>query len=141
MNPKFFRNGIVMLVLVVGTAALLFTWLQSTSTTTPVGYSQFLANVTDNKVTSVIQQGETLTVTGSTSPSTYTVTVPAPIVTKVLDDMVVAAKNGNYTLICTELCGLGHSTMRAPIVVEDQASFDKWATQAKKNQNTVGGIS
>ena len=29
----------------------------------------------------------------------------------------------------------------SPIVVEDQASFDKWATQAKKNQNTVGGIS
>ena len=26
MNPKFFRNGIVMLFLVVGTAALLFTW-------------------------------------------------------------------------------------------------------------------
>src|SRR3954454_1238913 len=29
LNPKFFRNGIVMLVLVVGTAALLFTWIQS----------------------------------------------------------------------------------------------------------------
>ena len=28
LNPKFFRNGIVMLVLVVGTAALLFTWIQ-----------------------------------------------------------------------------------------------------------------
>ena len=31
LNPKFFRNGIVMLVLVVGTAALLFTWIQSTT--------------------------------------------------------------------------------------------------------------
>ena len=40
MNPKFFRNGIVMLVLVVGTAALLFTWIQSTTPGTPVGYSQ-----------------------------------------------------------------------------------------------------
>ena len=29
MNPKFFRNGIVMLVLVVGTAALLFTWIST----------------------------------------------------------------------------------------------------------------
>ena len=31
LNPKFFRNGIVMLVLVVGTAALLFTWINSTT--------------------------------------------------------------------------------------------------------------
>ena len=82
MNPKFFRNGIVMLVLVVGTAALLFTWLQSTSTAPTVGYSQFLANVTDNKVTTVIQQGETLTVTGTAIPPNYTVTVPTPIVTR-----------------------------------------------------------
>jgi cytochrome c oxidase subunit 2 len=57
------------------------------------------------------------------------------------DVRVTPTKFGSYTLVCTELCGLGHATMRAPIVVEDQASFDKWATQAKKNQNTVGGIS
>jgi cytochrome c oxidase subunit 2 len=57
------------------------------------------------------------------------------------DIRVTPTKNGNYTLVCTELCGLGHATMRAPIVVEDQASFDKWAAQAKKNQNLVGGTS
>src|SRR6476661_1616496 len=32
LNPKFFRNGIVMIVLVLGTAALLFTWI---TTSTP----------------------------------------------------------------------------------------------------------
>ena len=32
LNPKFFRNGIVMLFLVVGTAALLFTWINTTTT-------------------------------------------------------------------------------------------------------------
>jgi cytochrome c oxidase subunit II len=57
------------------------------------------------------------------------------------DVRVTPTKLGSYTLVCTELCGLGHATMRAPIVVEDQASFDKWAAQAKKNQNLVGGIS
>ena len=31
LNPKFFRNGIVMLFLVVGTAALLFTWINTTN--------------------------------------------------------------------------------------------------------------
>jgi hypothetical protein len=45
LNPKFFRNGIVMLVLVVGTAALLFTFLSSGTQTTTTSYSEFLANV------------------------------------------------------------------------------------------------
>src|SRR5262245_34306002 len=33
---------------------------------------------------------------------------------------------GNYQLICTELCGIGHSTMRAPVVVESPEDFAKW---------------
>ena len=27
-------------------------------------------------------------------------------------------RSGTYTLVCTELCGFGHATMRAPVVVE-----------------------
>ena len=100
MNPKFFRNGIVMLVLVVGTAALLFTWIQSNgSPSASHTYSQFLSDVKDGKVSKVSQQGETLTVTVKDTPQTYTVTVPAPIVTKVYDDMVVAAKAGNHEAV------------------------------------------
>src|SRR5215204_7617333 len=33
---------------------------------------------------------------------------------------------GTYQLICTELCGFGHATMRAIVVVESQAKFNKW---------------
>ncbi len=65
MNPKFFRNGIVMLVLVVGTVALLYTWISSSNTTTARPYSgpgSFLADIADGKVEKVVQQGETLTV-------------------------------------------------------------------------------
>jgi cytochrome c oxidase subunit 2 len=41
---------------------------------------------------------------------------------------VTADETGDYTLVCTELCGIGHSTMRAPVVVEDsQNAFDQWA--------------
>ncbi len=100
MNPKFFRNGIVMLVLVVGTAALLFTWLQSTTQAPQIGYSQFLNDVSKGNVTHVVQQGETLTVNTKDKPgSPYTVTVPAPVVTKVYpDDMQAAAKAGNQEL-------------------------------------------
>jgi len=51
LNPKFFRNGIVMLVLVVGTAALLFTWIQSNgSPSASHTYSQFLTDVKGGKV-------------------------------------------------------------------------------------------
>jgi cell division protease FtsH len=97
LNPKFFRNGIVMLVLVVGTAALLFTWIQSSTPPNTVGYSQFLTNVKEGQVGEVKQQGETLTVKPKAG-TPYTVTVPAPIVTKVLDDMVAAAKTTGQTL-------------------------------------------
>ena len=96
MNPKFFRNGIVMLVLVVGTAALLFTWIQSTTPATPVGYSKFLADVEAGRVAEVVQQGEALTVKTNNS-TTYTVTVPS-ILINVLDDMNNAAVRGNQTL-------------------------------------------
>jgi cytochrome c oxidase subunit II len=46
------------------------------------------------------------------------------------DDFVVTPdKEGTFSLICTELCGLGHSTMRAPVIVETQEEFDRWAAK------------
>ncbi|MFN8159542.1 MAG: cytochrome c oxidase subunit II [Solirubrobacterales bacterium] len=33
---------------------------------------------------------------------------------------------GTYQLICTELCGFGHATMRAKVVVEPPAQFRAW---------------
>lgn len=43
------------------------------------------------------------------------------------DDVVVTPdKKGTFSLICTELCGLGHSTMRVEVVVEDEADFEAW---------------
>jgi cytochrome c oxidase subunit 2 len=47
---------------------------------------------------------------------------------------VTPTRNGRYTLACTELCGLGHATMRATVVVEDQAAFDKWAAAVKADK-------
>jgi cell division protease FtsH len=96
LNPKFFRNGIVMLVLVVGTAALLFTWLTQPSQTADVGYSQFLTDVQEGEVKQVVQAGQTLTVT-STGDDTYTVVVPS-ILTQVFDDMAAAAERGGQEI-------------------------------------------
>jgi cytochrome c oxidase subunit 2 len=37
-------------------------------------------------------------------------------------------REGDYEVVCTELCGIGHSTMRAPVVVESQEDFDQWVS-------------
>ncbi len=46
-----------------------------------------------------------------------------------VDNQFVVTPNrlGTYSLICTELCGFGHSTMRAKVVVETQRDFEAWA--------------
>jgi cytochrome c oxidase subunit 2 len=40
---------------------------------------------------------------------------------------ITPTKTGKHTLICTELCGLGHALMRAPVVVMSKDDFQKWA--------------
>jgi cytochrome c oxidase subunit II len=47
---------------------------------------------------------------------------------------------GTYTLICTELCGPGHSLMRAPVRVLSPPDFDAWlARQQSEQSSTQGG--
>jgi cytochrome c oxidase subunit 2 len=41
--------------------------------------------------------------------------------------IITPDKLGTYQLICTELCGFGHASMRAKVVVERPADFRKWA--------------
>jgi cytochrome c oxidase subunit 2 len=52
---------------------------------------------------------------------------------------VTPTRKGRYTLACTELCGLGHSTMRATVVVEDQAGFDRWTQRLKSGEESPPG--
>jgi cytochrome c oxidase subunit 2 len=35
-------------------------------------------------------------------------------------------REGRFELVCTELCGIGHATMRAPVVVESEEDFTTW---------------
>jgi cytochrome c oxidase subunit 2 len=39
---------------------------------------------------------------------------------------------GTYPVICTELCGLGHSVMRARAVVLEPQAFDEWVRKQKE---------
>jgi cytochrome c oxidase subunit 2 len=49
--------------------------------------------------------------------------------------IVTPTRTGTFTLICTELCGLGHATMRAPVRVVSQSDFAAWV----KERRTGGG--
>ena len=43
--------------------------------------------------------------------------------------VITPTRVGRFPLICTELCGLGHATMRSPATVVSQADFDKWVEE------------
>ena len=40
--------------------------------------------------------------------------------------VITPTRKGSYRVICTELCGLGHATMRAPVRVVEQAEYEKY---------------
>src|SRR4051794_18916136 len=97
LNAKFLRNGIVMLVLVAGTVALLYTWVQSSTPNNQKGYSDFWGDVKAGNVSKVVQDGETLAVT--TKEGTYTVVVPNSITGDVYSDMQKAAAAGGQAQV------------------------------------------
>jgi cytochrome c oxidase subunit 2 len=47
--------------------------------------------------------------------------------------IVTPDRLGAYQLICTELCGFGHASMRAKVVVERPADFEKWVAGLKEH--------
>ncbi len=91
MNSRFFRNGVVMLALVVVALAVVFTVVNQTSPSNDIPYSKFLDNVAAGKVTTVEQEASTLTVTPSDGSAKYTVVVPGLLADQVLNDMRTAA--------------------------------------------------
>ena len=40
--------------------------------------------------------------------------------------IVDTTRNGVYPVVCAELCGLGHATMRSTVHVVEQAEYDAW---------------
>jgi cytochrome c oxidase subunit 2 len=53
---------------------------------------------------------------------------------------ITPTKTGTFPVICTELCGLGHATMRTTAIVMTPAAFDKWLkgqTKATTSPNTA----
>ena len=102
MNPRFMRNGLLMLVLVMGVSALLYTWLGASSEIVKKPYSgpdSFLEQVEKGTVGKVVQSGETLSVflkpvdPTDTEPD-YLVSI-ANVLVSVRQDIGTAAAKGS----------------------------------------------
>ena len=53
---------------------------------------------------------------------------------------VTPTEPGKQTVVCTELCGLGHALMRAPSIVMREDEFDRWRSQQERSlQGGQGG--
>jgi cytochrome c oxidase subunit II len=47
----------------------------------------------------------------------------------------VATRIGTYPIVCTELCGAYHGSMRSQVIVETPEEYDSWLTENKVAQN------
>jgi cytochrome c oxidase subunit II len=61
--------------------------------------------------------------------------VPGEVTTLV----ITPTKVGEYEVVCTELCGLGHSVMRSAAIVSTQADFNTWKREAGMQTSGGGG--
>jgi cytochrome c oxidase subunit II len=52
--------------------------------------------------------------------------------------VVTPSKVGEFTVICTELCGLGHATMRARAIVMTQQGFESWLQEQRRLAEQAG---
>jgi cytochrome c oxidase subunit II len=51
---------------------------------------------------------------------------------------ITPTKTGTYPVVCTELCGLGHSLMRSQVTVMEPAAFNAWL-EKQGEANSGGG--
>jgi len=115
LNPKFMRNGLLMLVLVMGISALLYTWLAGSTPNKDVGWGQFLTYVSKGQVSKVVQQDNTLTVTDATTKATYTVVAPG-----------VPGVNGDYLKDIQAAAAAGGLTFEQNNYSVDKAADNSW---------------
>ncbi len=118
MNSRFLRNGIVTLVLVVGTAALLYMFIFPGEEKQDIAYSgpgSFLELVSKGEVTKVTQRGQLLEIEttnldpATTKPEIVTSLVPSEFTSNVQTDVAT-------------VCAASSSCNQAPKVVGAAAS-------------------
>ena len=45
---------------------------------------------------------------------------------------ITPTQPGEHSVVCTELCGLGHALMRAGVIVMRESEFDRWRSQQEQ---------
>jgi cytochrome c oxidase subunit II len=53
---------------------------------------------------------------------------------------VTPTKEGTYTVVCTELCGLGHAVMRARARVVSEQEFERWIRERRRAAAVAGSL-
>jgi cytochrome c oxidase subunit 2 len=53
---------------------------------------------------------------------------------------VTPTRRGTYPVICTELCGLGHPTMRARVRVVSSGQFEAWVAEQRRLAREAGSV-
>jgi cytochrome c oxidase subunit 2 len=53
--------------------------------------------------------------------------------------VITPTKVGEYSLVCTELCGLGHPTMRAAVRVVEQGAYEEFLAGAGRGAEETSG--
>jgi cytochrome c oxidase subunit II len=52
--------------------------------------------------------------------------------------VVTPTKTGRYSVICAELCGLGHALMRTKSIVLERPAFERWTRQRRRASAAAG---
>jgi cytochrome c oxidase subunit 2 len=52
--------------------------------------------------------------------------------------VVTPTHTGDFPVICTELCGLGHALMRSHVVIMKQAAFNSWYSKGGQSAGPAG---
>jgi cytochrome c oxidase subunit II len=50
--------------------------------------------------------------------------------------VITPTRKGEYSIVCTELCGLGHSTMRGPVRVVERPEYEEFLANAAEGGGT-----
>jgi cytochrome c oxidase subunit 2 len=104
------------------------------------GYTDFEMPGTDNPVTTgelVLPVGQTARFTMTSVDVIHSFWVPnfgqkMDAVPGIETEIVVTPKRtGDFAVVCTELCGLGHATMRARAQVVSEQKFEAWIEEQR----------
>ena len=52
--------------------------------------------------------------------------------------VITPKRTGTFPVICTELCGLGHSLMRSRVIVMSEQEYERWLRESEQEEPTDG---